>query len=91
MNILTVLTTALSVGGGIFITASYIPQIRQLHKTKKADDLSTSFWVILILGLLCTTTNMVLNNSPLSVLAPQFINVVLAATVLVQVLVYKRR
>lgn len=75
---------------GIFITISYLPQIKQLFKTKQTEGMSVSFWVILLLGLTCTTINMIINNNPLSVLLPQVLNITLAFVVLVQIIVYRR-
>ena len=77
--------------GGIFITVSYLPQIKQLFKTHNTEGMSVSFWVILLLGLTCTTTNMVINNNPLSVLLPQFLNIILAFVVLMQIIIYRRK
>lgn len=77
--------------GGIFITISYLPQIKQLFKTHNTEGMSVSFWVILLLGLICTTTNMVINNNPLSVLLPQFLNITLAFVVLMQIIIYRRK
>lgn len=83
-NVLVVLS-------GIFLTISYLPQIRQLLKTHNTEGMSISFWVILLLGLACTTTNMVINDNPLSVLLPQFLNITLAFVVLMQIIIYRRR
>ncbi len=77
--------------GGIFITISYLPQIKQLFKTHNTEGMSVSFWVILLLGLTCTTTNMIINNNPLSVLLPQILNITLAFVVLIQIIVYRRK
>lgn len=83
-NVLVVLS-------GIFLTISYLPQIRQLFKTHNTEGMSVSFWVILLLGLACTTTNMIINDNPLSVLLPQFLNIILAFVVLMQITIYRRR
>lgn len=83
-NVLVVLS-------GIFLTISYLPQIRQLFKTHNTEGMSVSFWVILLLGLACTTTNMVINDNPLSVLLPQFLNIILAFVVLMQIIIYRRK
>lgn len=83
-NVLVVLS-------GIFLTISYLPQIRQLLKTHNTEGMSISFWVILLLGLACTTTNMVINDNPLSVLLPQFLNITLAFVVLMQIIIYRRK
>lgn len=77
--------------GSIFLVFSYLPQIKQLFKTHNTEGMSVSFWVILLLGLACTTTNMVINNNPLSVLLPQFLNIILAFVVLMQIIVYRRK
>lgn len=77
--------------GGIFITISYLPQIKQLFKIHNTEGMSVSFWVILLLGLTCTTTNMIINNNPLSVLLPQILNITLAFVVLIQIIVYRRK
>lgn len=90
MNLQTI-GSILSVGGSIFLVFSYLPQIRQLFKTHNTEGMSVSFWVILLLGLTCTTLNMVINNNPLSVLLPQFLNITLALVVLIQILVYRRK
>nr|DAM23970.1 MAG TPA: MtN3/saliva family, MtN3, Sugar Transporter, SUGAR [Caudoviricetes sp.] len=79
-----------SFGSG-FLIFSYLPQIKQLFKTHNTEGMSVSFWVILLLGLTCTTTNMVINDNPLSVLLPQFLNIILAFVVLMQIIIYRRR
>lgn len=90
MNLIT-LSNILSWLSGIFLTISYLPQIKQLFKTHNTEGMSVSFWVILLLGLTCTTTNMVINNNPLSVLLPQFLNIILAFVVLMQIIIYRRK
>ena len=77
--------------GGIFITISYLNKIKQLFKIHNTEGMSVSFWVILLLGLTCTTTNMIINNNPLSVLLPQILNITLAFVVLIQIIVYRRK
>lgn len=77
--------------GSIFLVFSYLPQIKQLFKTHNTEGMSVSFWVILLLGLTCTTTNMIINDNPLSVLLPQFLNIILAFVVLMQITIYRRR
>src|SRR3712207_7230062 len=37
-------------GGGLLII-SYFPQILKLYKTKKSEDISLQFWIILTIGL----------------------------------------
>lgn len=88
---MSLIENVLVILGGICITGSYLPQIRQLFKTHNTEGMSVSFWVILLLGLTCTTTNMVINNNPLSVLLPQFLNIILAFVVLMQIIIYRRK
>lgn len=90
MNLIT-LSNILSWLSGIFLAISYLPQIKQLFKTHNTEGMSVSFWVILLLGLTCTTTNMIINNNPLSVLLPQILNITLAFVVLIQIIVYRRK
>lgn len=39
--------------GNILLVGSYLPQIYKLIKTKSAEDLSLSMWVIYVLGDIC--------------------------------------
>lgn len=88
---LQLISSILATLGSIFLVISYVPQIRQLFKTKQTEGMSVSFWVVLILGLVFTTTNMILNSNPMSVLLPQFLNITLATVVLIQIIVYRRK
>lgn len=88
---LQLISSILASLGSIFLVFSYLPQIKQLFKTKQTEGMSVSFWVVLILGLVFTTTNMILNSNPMSVLLPQFLNITLATVVLIQIIVYRRK
>lgn len=88
---LQLISSILATLGSIFLVISYVPQIRQLFKTKQTEGMSVSFWVVLILGLIFTTSNMILNSNPMSVLLPQFLNITLATVVLIQIIVYRRK
>src|SRR3712207_8447248 len=44
-------------GGGLLII-SYFPQILKLYKTKKSEDISLQFWIILTIGLFLIGINM---------------------------------
>lgn len=88
---ITTIGNLLATIGGFLMIVSYLPQIKTLHKTKNAKSQSISFWIVLIAGLLCVTTNMTIQGNPLSVLAPQLLNIGLALVVLIQVLIYKKR
>ena len=39
--------------GNLLLVGSYLPQIYKLIKTKSAEDLSLSMWVIYVLGDVC--------------------------------------
>lgn len=90
MNLQT-LGAILSTVGGIFLAISYIPQIITLYKVKDSKSQSVSFWIILLISLSSLTANMIINNNPLSVLIPQFLNITFALVVLIQVIYYKKR
>ena len=81
----------LQTAGSVALLYSYIPQVIQLIKTKKSDDLSTQFWIIITFGLACITGNMAIAGVPLFILATQFGNTILAAITLALVLKYKRK
>ena len=77
--------------GSVALLYSYIPQIIQLIKTKKSEDLSTQFWIVITLGLACITGNMMISKVPVFIVATQLGNTVLAGITLALVLTYKRR
>lgn len=88
---LTILSNILSGVSGIFLAISYIPQIITLYKVKDSKSQSISFWVILLISLSSLTANMIINSNPLSVLIPQFLNIIFALVVLIQVIYYRKR
>ena len=90
MNI-TLLTSILSTIGGIFLVISYVPQIITLYKVKDSTSQSVSFWVILLISLSALTSNMIINQNPITVLIPQFLNILFALVILIQVIYYKKR
>lgn len=90
MNI-TLLTSVLSTVGSIFLVISYVPQIITLYKVKDSKSQSVSFWVILLISLLALTLNMIINQNPITVLIPQFLNILFALVILGQVIYYKKR
>ncbi|MEM1327588.1 MAG: SemiSWEET transporter [Bacteroidota bacterium] len=47
--------TILGIAAGIFTTASIIPQIKKAWETKKVDDLSSLWLIILIIGVVLWT------------------------------------
>jgi uncharacterized protein with PQ loop repeat len=83
-NILQTLGSALLLGG-------YVPQIKQLYKTKKSEDISTSFWVILTSGLLCIALNMLISGVPVFIFVTQVLNFLVALWTTLLVVKYKRK
>lgn len=86
--------------GAAFLVASYIPQIRHLHKVKDSTGMSVSFWAILSLGIFFLLVNLVFVSwvggpavfvKALINIAAQVINLVLALVSLVMVLKYKKK
>ena len=90
MNLQT-LGLILSTIGSLFLVISYIPQIITLYKVKDSKSQSISFWIILLISLSSLTINMIINSNPLSVLIPQFLNIIFALVVLIQVIYYRKR
>lgn len=83
-----------SVLASIVLAVSYVPQIVSLYKTKNAEGISPSFWYILDLSLLMLfilAVDSFLKTGELGLLIAQGLNLVLALTVTVQVIVYKRK
>lgn len=86
MNFLSIL---LQLIGSILLLWSYVPQILQLYKSKKSEDISLSFWAILTIGLFCIAFNMLLTKIPIFIMLTQFINAIIALWVLILVKKYK--
>lgn len=80
--------------GGLFMVATYIPQILLLFKSKSAKNQSVSFWVMLVISLSTFTYNgllLFMFRGVTSVLVTQGINLFLALVVLTQILFYRRK
>ena len=78
----------------VVLSIAYLPQIVSLYKTKNAEGISPSFWYILDLSLLMLfilAVDSFLKTGELGLLIAQGLNLVLALTVTVQVIVYKRK
>ena len=76
-------------GGSILLLGGYFPQIKQLYKTKKSDDISSSFWTILTTGLFCITINMFISKVPTLIFLTQLLNALIALWTTVLVKKYK--
>ncbi|KGM93297.1 PQ-loop repeat-containing protein (plasmid) [Clostridium botulinum] len=84
-----VISFLLQLSGSILLLGGYFPQIIQLYKTKKSEDISLSFWVILTTGLFCIAFNMLISHVPNFIMVTQFLNAIIALWVLVLVKKYK--
>jgi len=78
-------------GGSILLLGGYFPQIKQLYKTKKSDDISSSFWAILTTGLFCIAINMFISKVPILIFLTQLLNALIALWTTVLVKKYKAR
>jgi len=78
-------------GGSILLLGGYIPQIKQLYKTKKSNDISLSFWIILTSGLFCITINMFISKVPILIFLTQLLNALIALWTTILVKKYKNR
>ncbi|EDS77098.1 conserved hypothetical protein [Clostridium botulinum C str. Eklund] len=84
-----VISFLLQIVGVSTLLMGYFPQIIQLYKTKKSEDISLSFWVILTTGLFCIAFNMLIHHVPTFIMVTQFLNAIIALWVLVLVKKYK--
>lgn len=78
----------------IFITVTYLPQIYKTYKTKSVKDLSLAFWIILNMFLLCMWLNSLfslIDSGNIGYFVTETINWGLAAVVLGQILVYRKK
>lgn len=75
------------------LAVSYVPQIWNLYKTKSAEGISLSFWLILDTALICLfvlAVNSYLVAGTVGLVIAQALNLVLALIVTVQVVYYKK-
>lgn len=77
--------------GSVTLLYSYIPQIIQLVRTKRSDDINTQFWAILTIGLTCISINMYISNVQIFILITQVLNAVLALISFILVIKYKHK
>lgn len=88
------LLNGIGVVGTIVLVVSYLPQIRGLYKGKDATGMSISFWVILILSLVCFFLNglaVFIKYGDYGSLLSQSANILFATVVLCQVLYYNKK
>lgn len=77
--------------GGVLIAYGYVPQIYTLLKTKNVGNNSIQYWSVMTFGIFCIGINQFINNLPLVQLIAQSVNISLAITVTVILMVLKTR
>ncbi|MDU4051037.1 MAG: PQ-loop domain-containing transporter [Clostridium perfringens] len=77
--------------GSLTLLYSYLPQIFQLIKTRRSEDMNIQFWGVLTLGLVCIAGNMFISNVPNFILFTQLLNAVFALITLILVIKYKEK
>lgn len=90
-NLIVIISLILSV---VVLSIAYVPQIVSLYKTKTADGISLSFWLILdtsLLVLFLTALIGWLLGGSLYIALLQAMNIILALIVTGQVLYYRKR
>ena len=79
----------LQIVASFLLLVSYLPQIVQLIKTKRSEDISVKFWVILTLGLCGISINMAISGVGVLILSTQVLNTILSGITLLLVVRYK--
>lgn len=77
--------------GGVLIAYGYVPQIYTLLKTKDIGNNSIQYWAVMTFGIFCICINQFVNDLPLGQLIVQSVNIALAITVTVILIVLKAR
>jgi MtN3 and saliva related transmembrane protein len=78
----------------ILISIAYVPQIVKTYRTKKVDDLSLGFWILINSFLVCMVSNasyLLITANGVGYFVTEIINFVLALTVLSQILYYRKQ
>lgn len=72
---------------------SHLPQLIQIQKTKNVKGINLSFWYILDVSLTCfvaLAAGSYFNTGSWVLLASQLLNLILAVTITVMVILYKK-
>ncbi len=78
--------------GGVILTIGYIPQIKQILKTKSVTDLNFQTFLLIFLGILCMeiyAINLVVNNSGHMFLVTNTMALILSGFVCFLILKYR--
>lgn len=80
---------------GILLAICYVPQLLKTYKTKNVEGFSIIFWAILSVALFCFVINalslLALGNGSIGYLLAELLNLSMALTMLVMIIVYKER
>ena len=89
----TSLVIAASILATPLLCFSYLPQLIQIQKTKNVEGINLSFWYILDASLACfvvLAAESYFNTGSWVLLASQLLNLILAVTITVMVILYKK-
>lgn len=80
---------------GIILAVCYTPQLVKTYKTKNVEGFSIAFWTMLNIALFCFVINalslLALGSGSIGYLIAELINLTLAFTMLVMIIVYRRK
>jgi len=79
----------LQIIGGIILAVGYIPQIRQVIKTRSCEDLNLKTYVAILAGIICMEAyaiNLVLNGAGLMFLITNSLSLLMTLTLCITIL-----
>uniref|UniRef100_UPI0021B3A204 PQ-loop domain-containing transporter n=1 Tax=Bacillus pumilus TaxID=1408 RepID=UPI0021B3A204 len=77
--------------GTIALLTAYVPQIWHLNKVKDATGVSRWLFVVLGLGLLCVTGNMIITKTDATIIITEFVNIALIFVQYCMTVYYQRK
>lgn len=77
--------------GTIALLTAYLPQIWHLNKVKDATGVSRWLFVVLGLGLLCVTGNMIITKTDATIIITEFVNIALIFVQYCMTVYYQRK
>jgi MtN3 and saliva related transmembrane protein len=79
--------------GGFILSIGYIPQIKQIVRTKSAKDLNIKTFLLVLTGILCMEVyaiNLVIHNAGLMFLITNSISLIIAIIMCILINIYKK-
>lgn len=76
--------------GGFIIVAGYIPQIRQIKKTRNVEGISLTFWSWLVVAGCLIEANAIASGQ-MTFMISQTLNLIGASIITYQVLKYRKK